>query len=521
MNYHCQCYVLMLNLPMFFEQGLIHRVEADELLLEFNDQFYQMHMDSNVYEICFVFNGTNFRKLHEAILSAEALQENFLFPHEYQSKRRITTNNFLPISPLLDEEQQNAIRVILGCRGGAPYVIYGPPGTGKTKTLVEVILQLYTNRCDSHILVCADSNCAADHILEKILSTCPSVREEDIYRLNATHRPLQRMNASLLRFCTYSGGFFTCASRAALRMYKIIVTTYTSASYLYHAERVNPGHFSHIILDDASQVSEPETMIPISRLIEKNTVIVLCGDPKQLGPDIYSKQAEAYGLGRSFLERLLDFEVYRSGDPNYVTMLLNNYRSHPAIVNVPSRLFYSGALRPYREDSNTCFLPWADMLPNRNFPFMFCGIQGFDEREKGSPSWFNRIEASKVVELVQRLIRRNVPEQDIGIITPFPQQVLKIRKALMSLRMRDIEIGGVQQYLGQEKEVIILSTVRSTANHEEYDRTFRMGYLSNPKRLNFSLNRARPLLIIVGNSYILEKVIPGYKKLVLVIVVGY
>lgn len=485
-------------------EGCIHRVEADEVFLQFADVFHRMHSDGNQYDVRFAYNRVNFRRLYQAIESAEALHKKFLFPTEYDRKRRITAKNLKPISCLLNEEQVNAVRLILGCKGGAPYVIHGPPGTGKTKTLVEVILQLYKTRQNSRILVCASSNCAADHVLEKILGEGMELREEDVFRLNATSRPLEEINSDYLRFCLYENDIFQCPSRDALCRYRIIITTYMSASSLY-ASGVNRGHFSHVILDEAGQASEPETMIPISTLCEDNTVIVLAGDPMQLGPVIHSKDAEAYGLGRSYLERLFESSLYSSEDQNYVTMLVKNYRNHPEILSLPSRLFYRGALIPSREQSEASSLPWADLLPNSEFPVLFFGIQGLDEREGSNPSWFNRIEASKVAELIKELISRNVSQHDIGVITPYRQQVSKIRNALESLEVFDTKIGSVEQFQGQEREVIIVSTVRSTVKHNEHDKTFCLGFLSNPKRFNVAMTRARSLLIIVGNPHIIAK----------------
>ncbi|KAL8171139.1 hypothetical protein V2J09_022943 [Rumex salicifolius] len=485
-------------------EGCIHRVEADEVFLQFADVFHKKHRDQDFYDVRFAYNRVNFRRLYQAIESAEALHRRFLFPHEYDGKRRIIARNLKPISCLLNEEQANAVRSILGCKGGAPYVIHGPPGTGKTKTLVEVILQLYKTRRNSQILVCASSNCAADHVLEKILCEGMELSEEEIFRLNATSRPLEDMSDDYLRFCFHENDIFQCPSRDVLCKYRIIITTYMSASSLY-ASGVRRGHFSHIILDEAGQASEPETMVPISNLCETDTVIVLAGDPMQLGPVIHSKEAESYGLGKSYLERLFESALYRSEDHNYVTMLVKNYRSHPEILSLPSRLFYRGALIPSREESEESSLPWADLLPNSKFPVMFFGIQGMDEREGSNPSWFNRIEASKVVDLIKKLLERKVSEHDIGIIAPYRQQVLKIRKALETLKLLDVKIGSVEQFQGQEREVIIVSTVRSTVKHNEFDKTFCLGFLSNPKRFNVAMTRARSLLIIVGNPHIIKK----------------
>lgn len=411
-----------------------------------------------------------------------------------------------PLSQNLNREQSRSVEKILGCKGAPPYVIFGPPGTGKTMTLVEAVLQLYASRRRARILVCASSNSAADYVLEKLIGKDGTgVRENEIFRLNAMSRPYEDVKPDLLRFCFFEDMVFKCPPLKALLYYKIIVSTYMSASMIY-TEGVRRGHFSHIFLDEAGQASEPETMVPISNLCQRETVIVLAGDPMQLGPVIYSKAAEKYGLGKSYLERLFECEFYEGEDANYVTKLVRNYRCHPAILELPSNLFYDGELIACKED-NKSFNYDCLALPNRSFPVYFVGIQGCDEREGNNPSWFNRTEASKVVDIIMKL-RRNLDldEADIGVITPYRQQVLKLKKALESLELVEVKVGTVEQFQGQEREVIIISTVRSTIKHNEFDRAHNLGFLTNPRRFNVAITRAKSLLIIIGNPHIITKV---------------
>ncbi|GMH18834.1 hypothetical protein Nepgr_020675 [Nepenthes gracilis] len=485
-------------------EGCIHRVEAEEVYLKFSSEFHHHHTDNNLYNVRFSYNRVNMRRLYQAVEAADQLETELLFPSSCSRKRRITPFLMFPISNNLNEEQINAIKMILGCKGGPPYVIHGPPGTGKTMTLVEVILQLYATRKDSRVLVCASSNCAADHILERLLSQeSVQIRVNEIFRLNASSRSYEEVKPDYIQFCFFEDFIFGCPPLRALLKYRIIITTYMSASLLY-AEGVRRGHFSHIILDEAGQASEPEIMIPISHLSNKETVIVLAGDPLQLGPVVFSRDAEMHGLGTSYLERLYEFDYYRDGDESYVKMLVKNYRCHPEILSLPSKLFYKGQLIACQEVEKSS-ISWEDLLPNKEFPILFFGIQGCDEREGSNPSWFNRIEASKVVEMIKKLTAKKVREMDIGVITPYRQQVLKIRKALENLDMPDIKIGSVEQFQGQEKLVVIVSTVRSTIKHNEFDRTYCLGFLSNPRRFNVTMTRAKSLLIIIGNPHIVSK----------------
>ncbi|KAF8392378.1 hypothetical protein HHK36_022720 [Tetracentron sinense] len=486
-------------------QGFIHRVEADEVLLKFRLDFHQRHRDGDLYNVRFTYNRTNMKRLYQAIQVAEDLPTELLFPSQFSRRRVIKTTPMVPLSCNLNEEQMCSVEMILGCKGAPPYVIHGPPGTGKTMTLVEAILQLYTTKMGARILVCASSNSAADHILEKLINKeVVNVKENEIFRLNATSRSYEDVQPDNIRFCFFDELVFKCPPLKALLRYRIIISTYMSASLLY-AEGIQQGHFSHIFLDEAGQSSEPETMISIANLSRRETVIVLAGDPMQLGPVIYSRDAEAYGLGKSYLERLFECEFYDSEDANFVTKLVRNYRCHPAILDLPSKLFYNGELIACKEDTGSSS-DWMDLLPNKEFPVLFVGIQGCDEREGSNPSWFNRIEASKVVQIIKKLsASANLSEADIGIITPYRQQVLKLKKALETFDMLDVKVGSVEQFQGQERQVIIISTVRSTIKHNEFDKTYCLGFLSNPRRFNVAVTRARSLLIIVGNPHIISK----------------
>ncbi|WCJ23821.1 P-loop containing nucleoside triphosphate hydrolases superfamily protein [Euphorbia peplus] len=494
--------------PMKPYQGYIHRVEADEVYLKFDEQLHVRHSDGDFYDVHFTYNRINMRRMYQASDAAENLGSEFLFPSESSGNRTIETTPLVPITCGINEEQMCAIEKILGCGGAPPYIIHGPPGTGKTMTIVEAILQLYKNRPNARILVCAPSNSAADHLLDKLLTeNSINIRENEIFRLNATSRPFEEVSPDMHPFCFFDDCLFQCPSLKVLMKFRVIVCTYVSACYLY-AEGIPQGHFSHIFLDEAGQASEPESMIPISFLSRKNTVVILAGDPMQLGPVIYSREAESHGLGKSYLVRLFECEYYCSGDENYVTRLVRNYRCHPDILRLPSDLFYDGELiasKESTEDTNS-LLSSVNLIPRKDFPVLFFGIQGCDEREGNNPSWFNRIEASKVVEVVNKLIAEgDLDEADIGVITPYRQQVLKLKKTFDDLDMPGIKVGSVEQFQGQEKRVIVISTVRSTVKHNDFDKVHCLGFLSNYRRFNVAITRAMSLLVIIGNPHIISK----------------
>ncbi|XP_057771655.1 probable RNA helicase SDE3 [Salvia miltiorrhiza] len=493
-------------------QGYIHRVEAEEIILKFAPQFHCSHRDRNLYDVQFNYNRTNMRRLYQAVEAAQSLERNLLFPSAMYKVRLGQYKALTPIFSDLNEEQMTAVNMILLRKGGPPYVIHGPPGTGKTKTLIEAILQIYRGDRHARILACAPSNSAADHILDRLINEeTVQVQENEILRLNAFSRPFDDINPDHIDFCSHEDGIFVCPPCKDLEQYRIIVSTYASASILY-AGGILKGHFSYIFLDEAGQASEPEAMVPVSHLQSRNTLLVLAGDPMQLGPVVFSAEAEAHGLGTSFLERLFECDIYRKGDTTFMTKLVRNYRTHEAILQLPSEMFYAGELIPCKDDKNSS-TSWEGIVPDKGFPLLFIGIQGCDEREGSNPSWFNRIEASKTVEMIKVLIEgKGLKEEDIGVIAPYKKQVTKIREALECLGNPNVKVGSVEQFQGQEREVIIISTVRSTVKHNEFDKVHLLGFLSNPRRFNVAVTRAKSLIIIIGNPHIICKD-PNWNKL--------
>lgn len=487
-------------------QGHIHCVEAEEILLKFDPNFHRSHRESNLYNVQFTYNRISMRRLYQTVEAAACLERNLLFPSVSSKVRLGQYKALTPICSDLNEEQRTAIDMILVRQGGPPYVIHGPPGTGKTKTLIEAILQIYRGKRNARILACAPSNSAADHILDRLISEeSVQIQNNEIFRLNARTRPFEDVNPNHIKYCCLKDNIFECPPCGDLEQYRIIVSTYSSATVL-HAEGIRRGHFSYIFLDEAGQASEPDTMVPIAHLYWTNTVLILAGDPRQLGPVVFSKEAEELGLGTSYLERLFESDLYLKGDTSFMTKLVRNYRTHKAILRLPSELFYDGELIPCKEVNKDSSTSWEGIIPDKDFPLLFIGIQGCDEREGSNPSWFNRIEASKTVEIIKSLIEeKGIKEEEIGVIAPYRKQVSKIRGALECHDNLNVKVGSVEQFQGQEREVIIISTVRSTIKHNEFDRSHYLGFLSNPRRFNVAITRAKSLVIVIGNPHIICK----------------
>jgi len=181
------------------------------------------------------------------------------------------------------------------------------------------------------------------------------------------------------------------------------------------------------------------------------------------------------------------------------------------LLEVPARLFYHSELQPFADPVvvNSCLqFSGLSEAARGKIPLIFRGIIGQDLKEESSPSFFNVEEAVTVLEYVKEItsMRENrVAAKDIGVIAPYRRQVQKIRKKLKEHNFSDVTVGSTEEFQGQERKVIIVSTVRSTPEYVNTDTQYKLGFLSNPKRFNVAITRAKALLIIVGNPHILSQ----------------
>ncbi|XP_042220663.1 RNA helicase Mov10l1-like [Homarus americanus] len=408
----------------------------------------------------------------------------------------------------LNLEQKLAVRRVLdGTTRPLPYVIFGPPGTGKTVTLVETTLQILTMIQYSRILIITPSNSASDLVVERLL-TFGELKKVDLVRLNAYQRLEDSVPEIIRPYCCNG-------DELSIRVHqRIIVTTATSSGVLYTIGLHN-GHFSHVLVDEAGQLTEPECLVALGLVNRESGQLVLAGDPQQLGPVVQSSLAKKYGFQRSLLQRLCNSVLYQPQEvenssswvyqPFLVTQLVKNYRSHPDILTVPSSLFYHNSLQACVDTKiKDKLLSW-DELPCHTCPLLFHGVVGENLQEGDSPSWFNAAEAFQVVRYTKSLILFGVKSQDIGIITPYRKQVEKIRKLITTFGIAEnVKVGSVEEFQGQERSVIIISTVRSSSDLMEVDVRHSLGFVKCPKRFNVTVTRAQALLVVVGNPLLLS-----------------
>ncbi|KAK6623465.1 hypothetical protein RUM43_009317 [Polyplax serrata] len=556
--------------------GYIYDVREKEIYLKFHEVFHQNY-DESECDISFEPNKGQLMLAHDAINRAKKnLGQKLLFPKavdekssqleftvddesfnmkigklnindtemkkvecEIDPKGYVTQNcnakKLVWFNKNLNERQKMAVvNVLKGHGRPLPYVIFGPPGTGKTITLVEVIMQIYRLIPESRMLVTTPSNSSADLICERLIEA-GKFKPGQLVRLVAMHKVCNNsIPPKLVPYSTLIDIADDCNKGRKRNVNNISLSTYDQLVGRHritvgtcacvgnlHQLPFPPGHFTHILVDEAGQATEPDVLIPLSFHKITNGQSVLVGDPKQLGPVSMSKLAKQYGLGASLMERLLKCFPYQkdvqsfgntSGyDPRFITKLTVNYRAVPEILSLPNKMFYESELvaTVSQKDSKEGMI-----IENFNFKkegsdtpaaIIFHAIVGENQREPATPSFFNPHEVWETVTYTKKLYEAGLKCSDIGIITPYVQQVRKLRHVLDALKIAQPKIGTVEEFQGQERNVIIISAVRSSTKRISSNIREMLGFLACPQRLNVALTRARALLIILGNPLFLAK----------------
>jgi len=409
--------------------------------------------------------------------------------------------------PKLNFEQLKAVDSI--CRsdyGTVPFLISGPPGTGKTKTLVETALQLLATTRVSHILVCAPSDPAADTLALRLRA---HLGQQKLLRLNGPSRSFLEVPEGLLPFSYIENDVFSIPPMQTLMRYEIVVTTCRDAAVLVSARVTNddlysletglqsalcPGtlagkdydlHWGALLMDEAAQAIEPEAAIPLTVVapptvsnISLQPQFVMAGDHKQLGPRTASKSP---AIETSLFERLFHRPLYSdhpfarnkgkpSSAPPVLTKamlpiirapfanLIRNYRSHPAILAVPSSLFYHDTLIPEATDADS--LLWWPGWQGRRWPVLFACNTSLDEIERDGGGWYNPLEAGMACDYALALFRNaGIAQKDICIMSPFSAQVKALRSKIRQppYSLWEVNIGPTEAYQGLESRIVIVS----------------------------------------------------------------
>lgn len=504
-------------------EGVVQRVQLLDLHLRFHKHFPRVLAINS--DIEFTFKRTALNLQHQGV--AKVSNDALLLPQStLQPPLFARAYTAALAGSRLNTAQMGAVRGILAgtCRP-APFVVYGPPGTGKTTTLVEAIKNVLRYRTGGSVLVCAPSNKAADVLLKRL---APFLPPSEMFRFMSFNREKKEVPDVVLPYCNFDGENFNVPELDLLRSYRVVVSTLIMASKLYNLginESSEVMHFQSIFIDECGHCTEPEVMAVLGVLTNQKNAhqqVVLAGDPEQLGPIVRSAEACKFGLNLSLLERVLkSCPLYRRNinlfpntlgfDPARVVKLVDCYRCHAEILRVPNELLYDNDLVACGDHTLVSSMArWSGIEDHPRFPLIFHGCEGENVREGNSPSWFNVSEVEVVIRYVLRLKEAikscELPDlalKEVGIITPYQKQVAKIREALRMNKITDVDVGSVEQFQGDERRVIILSTVRSDPQFIELDERHNMGFVSSPKRFNVSVTRAQALLVVVGSPKVL------------------
>uniref|UniRef100_G3UIX4 Probable helicase with zinc finger domain n=1 Tax=Loxodonta africana TaxID=9785 RepID=G3UIX4_LOXAF len=462
-------------------------------------------------ELQFQLNRLPLCEMHYAL---DRIKDNgVLFPD-------ITMNPTIPwspnrqwdeqLDPRLNAKQKEAVLAITTPLSIQlpPVLIIGPYGTGKTFTLAQAVKHILQQQETSRILICTHSNSAADLYIKDYLHPYveagnPQARPLRVYFRN---RWVKTVHPVVHQYCLISSAHstFQMPQKEDILKHRVVVVTLNTSQYLCQLD-LEPGFFTHILLDEAAQAMECETIMPLA-LATASTRIVLAGDHMQLSPFVYSEFARERNLHVSLLDRL--YEHYPAEFPCRI-LLCENYRSHEAIINYTSELFYEGKLMASgKQPAHKDF-----------YPLTFFTARGEDVQEKNSTAFYNNAEVFEVVERVEELRRKwpvawgKLDDGSIGVVTPYADQVFRIRAELRKKRLSDVNVERVLNVQGKQFRVLFLSTVRTrhTCKHkqtpikkkeqllEDSTEDLDYGFLSNYKLLNTAITRAQSLVAVVGD----------------------
>ena len=453
--------------------------------------------------------------------------------------------------PWLNTSQQAAVNEVLWAKDVA--VVHGPPGTGKTTTLVEAIYE--TLRRENQVLVCAQSNMAVDWIAEKLVDRGVSVlrignptrvtdkmlsftyerrfESHPLYtELWAVRKAIRDIYASksgssdsrhqkIARLKDRATDLEYTINQALFSDAKVIASTLAGS-----ANRLLTGmKFGTLFIDEAAQALEAASWIAI----RKAHRVILAGDHRQLPPTIKSPEAMHGGLDKTLMEYIVE------NKPQAVSLLTVQYRMCDTIMQFPNREFYGGQLTSAPEvkyrgilDWDTA-VEWVDKDPPPTPPVREGSeLRAANERREALPltgergeglsglSRVNVAEAQLTIATLQRYFDKigkdRILEErvDVGMISPYKGQVHLLRRLLRQDKYWKpfrslITVNTVDGFQGQERDVIVISLVRS---NEEGN----IGFLRDLRRMNVAITRARMKLIIIGDRSTLCRM-PFYQRL--------
>ena len=552
------------SLKYFSFTGTVSYVDGDRMVITVPDSAPLLELQkANVpVGVQLSFDETSYKQMFEALDRTMNAKNNRLayLRDLFYSHQKAQHYSFEPMRfPWLNPTQEQAVNEVLRAKDVA--IVHGPPGTGKTTTLVEAINE--TLMRESQVLVCAQSNMAVDWISEKLVDRGINVlrignptrvndkmlgftyerrfeSHADYPQLWAIRKAIRELRKNRKKGSeNYHQKMDRLKSRAAEIEIRINAELFGEARVIA-CTLVGSAHhllegmkFGTLFIDEAAQALEAACWIPIKRASR----VVLAGDHCQLPPTVKSIAALRAGLGKTLMERIAE------NKPEVVTLLKIQYRMNDEIMRFSSDWFYGGKVESAPQIKYRSVLDydhpitWIDTSNEENQ----ITIEGEDSPEDSASTSssasasnqnsdlnfkeqfvgesFGRINKAEaeltlltLAEYFTKISKRRVLEEriDVGIISPYRAQVQYLKKLIKKYEFfkpyrRLISVNTVDGFQGQERDVILISLVRSNDEGQ-------IGFLKDLRRMNVAMTRARMKLIILGNKDTMTKH-PFYKKL--------
>ena len=552
------------SIKYFSFTGTVSYVDGDRMVVTVPDSapLLELQQSTDPIGVQLSFDETSYKLMFEALDRVMKAKNNRLayLRDLFYSHQKAGRFSFEPMKfPWLNPTQERAVNEVLWAKDVA--IVHGPPGTGKTTTLVEAINE--TLMRESQVLVCAQSNMAVDWISEKLVDRGINVlrignptrvndkmlgftyerrfeSHADYPQLWAIRKAIRELRKNRKKGSeNYHQKMDRLKSRAAEIELRINAELFGEARVIA-CTLVGSAHhllegmkFGTLFIDEAAQALEAACWIPMKRASR----VILAGDHCQLPPTVKSIAALRAGLGKTLMERIAE------NKPEVVTLLKIQYRMNDEIMRFSSDWFYGGKVESapqikYRsvldydhpitwidtsneenqitiegedapEDSASTSSPVsaANQNSDLNFKEQFVG-ESFGRINKAEAELTLLTLAEYFTKIgKQRVLSESI---DVGIISPYRAQVQYLKKLIKKYEFfkpyrRLISVNTVDGFQGQERDVILISLVRSNDEGQ-------IGFLKDLRRMNVAMTRARMKLIILGNKDTMTKH-PFYKKL--------
>ena len=552
------------SIKYFSFTGTVSYVDGDRMVITVPDSapLLDLQQSTEPIGVQLSFDETSYKLMFEALDRVMKAKNNRLayLRDLFYSHQKAGRFSFEPMKfPWLNPTQERAVNEVLWAKDVA--IVHGPPGTGKTTTLVEAINE--TLMRESQVLVCAQSNMAVDWISEKLVDRGINVlrignptrvndkmlgftyerrfeSHPDYPQLWAIRKAIRELRKNRKKGSeNYHQKMERLKSRAAEIEIRINSELFGEARVIActlvgSAHRLLEGmKFGTLFIDEAAQALEAACWIPMRRASR----VILAGDHCQLPPTVKSIAALRAGLGKTLMERIAE------NKPEVVTLLKIQYRMNDEIMRFSSDWFYGGKVEsapqikyrsvldydhpitwidtsneenqitiegedaPEDSASTSSSVSAANQNSDLNFKEQFVG-ESFGRINKAEAELTLLTLAEYFTKIgKQRVLSESI---DVGIISPYRAQVQYLKKLIKKYEFfkpyrRLISVNTVDGFQGQERDVILISLVRSNDEGQ-------IGFLKDLRRMNVAMTRARMKLIILGNKDTMTKH-PFYKKL--------